>query len=131
MCNRVGSTHATNWFRSWKQKYPKRRREGAVGVDGERDEQTTNDERKFVTWRANFTGIQDQLAEDAVLRTTKRQLLQYFLSGILWVREYCLGAEKLAAGFRLKTSATTTVQGRPSLRAAWVQETSLIRELIL
>ena len=26
------------WFRSWIQKYPKRKREGAVGVDGERDE---------------------------------------------------------------------------------------------
>ena len=26
------------WFRSWKQKYPKCKREGAVGVDGERDE---------------------------------------------------------------------------------------------
>ena len=26
------------WFRSWKQKYPKCKREGAVGVDGKHDE---------------------------------------------------------------------------------------------
>ena len=30
------------WFLSWIQKYPKCKREGAVGVDGERDELQTN-----------------------------------------------------------------------------------------
>ena len=35
--------------------------------------QRTNKRRNSVTWRTIFTGIQDLLAEDAVLRTTKRQ----------------------------------------------------------
>ena len=38
MCGRVGSTHVTNLVSEQVQKYPKCKREGAVGVDGERDE---------------------------------------------------------------------------------------------
>ena len=101
VCNCVGSTHATNWFRSWKQKYPKCKREGAVGVDGESDEKTTYEQvRKCCDVESQILlGFKILLAEDAFLKTTKRQFwLQKILSGILWVREYCWGAENLAAG---------------------------------
>ena len=63
MCDRVGSTHVTNWFRSWKQKYPKCKREGAVGVDGESDEYNSNERRILRDRSAILLGFKILLAE--------------------------------------------------------------------
>ena len=85
--------------------------------------QRTNERRNLVTWRTIFYWDSRLAGGRRILRTTKRRLLlQGILSGTLWVRELCKGAGNLAAGYPLKTSSTTTVQGRAQLRAAWVKE---------
>ena len=88
------------------------------------DEQTTNEqEEKFCDlenhfyWDSRLVGGRRSFEDDQA-----SILLQEILSGILWVRELCKGAGNLAAGYPLKTSSTTTVQGRAQLHAALVKK---------
>ena len=68
-------------------------------MDGERDELNQRTSEEVVTWRAYFywdsrlAGGRRSFEDDQA-----SNLLQKILSGILWVREYCRGAENLAAG---------------------------------
>ena len=129
----MSSTHATIWFRSWKQKYPKCKREGVVGVDGEGDELTTNKREKKLGdvenhfyWDSRLAGGRRNFEDDQASVLASKDSFWYSVgAGVL------LGCKELGRRFSIEDICNEDCPRKSTAACRVGQDTILRRELIL